>query len=265
MFFFPACLPPTEDLTCAVSTPQALPGFGESSGKRQAQTACGHPVLVGSRVWPYGRTGPKPSISGARELSLTSLTTTIDVSQVSCAGRNYPSWRSSRSSCIRHFSTSKNTLLSLYHQQFSLEFLFFCALLPKFSPRTEVGKCHQLSLHPKVILSIPACHLPFQLFSYLICNLLLILQERLKHITLNHRMITPNAMHWDQTIHPSPQTRLSSSTHEPSQSCFFSHTDTSFPNIVIFFLLLCIEIWIPFLFCQLTSSLGSHLCSQPRI
>lgn len=68
----------------------------------------------------------------------------------------------------------------------------------------------------------------------------------------------------DQTMHTSLETSPSSSTHHPSQSWLFSLTSRNFPNIVIFFPMLCIENIKP-PFYQIRSSLKRHFCSQPRI
>lgn len=112
---FPARSPSDRGLVCAVSIPQVLPGLSKNTSQGQSQVAHGHPALVGERVWLCNRTVPSPS-SPRRENSPWPLlfTDIVDISQVnnlvSCAVKNYPSWRSSRFSCIRSFPVTKKPL-----------------------------------------------------------------------------------------------------------------------------------------------------------
>lgn len=115
---------------------------------------------------------PNPLSSGQENtpwpLLCVGLVSTHQVNNfLSCAGKNYPSWRSSGSSCIRSFPMIKKTPFLASSTNLVTVLLFFVsALLAKTQDcwRNPTGSAPPSSTHPF------NTNLFLHLFSYLACN-----------------------------------------------------------------------------------------------
>lgn len=109
---------------------------------------------------------------------------------VSCAVKNYPPWRSSRSSCISSppLIKKKNTFLCIF-TKFGCCASIFCLSFTGKDPGVMLGKSQQFCPF------IQHSSFQYQSFPSWLAILHLISQEILKYTTLTHyHMIIPSAM-----------------------------------------------------------------------